>query len=167
MIKSDVKKKIEASATITNTMIVVIVVSRRVGQVTLAVSERTSCRNLNGLKAIVDMIRSVRRFSVVCGIRTALQRPALVSKDEPPSGLDCSGEIKAAPDIRQSGPAAGGGYVLRRAPKVKVPGTGETRTPSNGPGPDRSEFGHGRGPAGLETLLPPGIWGGTPSRHVS
>ena len=33
-------------------MIVVIVVSRRVGQVTLAVSERTSYRNLNGLKAI-------------------------------------------------------------------------------------------------------------------
>jgi hypothetical protein len=28
------------------------VVSRRVGQVTLAVSERTSCRNLNGLIAI-------------------------------------------------------------------------------------------------------------------
>src|SRR5882724_7195432 len=41
-------------------MIVVIMVSRRVGQVTLAVSERTSCRNLNGLKAIVDMIRSVK-----------------------------------------------------------------------------------------------------------
>ena len=53
MIKSDMKKKIDASATITNTMIVVIVVSRRVGQVTLAVSERTSCRNLNGLKALV------------------------------------------------------------------------------------------------------------------
>jgi hypothetical protein len=34
-------------------MIVVTVVSRRDGQVTLAVSERTSCRNLNGLKAIV------------------------------------------------------------------------------------------------------------------
>src|SRR5262245_52153421 len=33
----------------TNTMIVVIMVSRRVGQVTLSVSERTSCRNLNGL----------------------------------------------------------------------------------------------------------------------
>ena len=57
MIWSAAKKKIEASATITNTMIVVIVVSRRVGQVTLAVSERTSCRNLNGLKAIVDVIR--------------------------------------------------------------------------------------------------------------
>jgi hypothetical protein len=38
-------------------MMVVMVVSRRVGQVTLAVSERTSCRNLNGLKAIVDVIR--------------------------------------------------------------------------------------------------------------
>jgi len=46
-------RKIDASATITNTMIVVMVVSRRVGHVTLAVSERTSCRNLNGLKAIV------------------------------------------------------------------------------------------------------------------
>ena len=34
MIRSATKKKIEASATITNTMIVVIVVSRRVGQVT-------------------------------------------------------------------------------------------------------------------------------------
>jgi hypothetical protein len=41
-------------------------------------------------------------------------------KVEPPSGLDCSGEFKAAPDIRQSGPAAGGGYVLREGPKVKV-----------------------------------------------
>jgi hypothetical protein len=108
----------------TNTMIVVIVVSRRVGQVTFAVSERTSCRNLNGLKAIVDMIRSVRAiFRESQGIRTALQRPTLVSKDEPPSGLDCSGEIKAAPDIRQNGPAAGGGYVLRAGPKVKVRGT--------------------------------------------
>src|SRR5882724_10782467 len=132
MIKSEVKKKIEASATITNTMIVVIVVSRRVGQVTLAVSERTSCRNLNGLKAIVDIIRSVRRFSVVYGIRTALQRPALVSKDEPPSGLDCSGEIKAAPDIRTGGPAAGGGYVLRKAPKVKVRGSGRPPAPTRG-----------------------------------
>lgn len=57
MIRSATKKKIEASVTITNTMMVVIVVSRRDGQVTLAVSERTSCRNLNGLKAIVCAIR--------------------------------------------------------------------------------------------------------------
>ena len=33
----------------TNTMMVVISVSRRVGQVTLSASARTSCRNLNGL----------------------------------------------------------------------------------------------------------------------
>jgi hypothetical protein len=43
-------------------------------------------------------------------------------KDEPASGLDCSGDFKAAPDIRQSGPAAGGGYVLRTGVKVKVRG---------------------------------------------
>jgi hypothetical protein len=43
-------------------------------------------------------------------------------KDEPASGLDCSGDFKAAPDIRINGPAAGGGYVLRTAPKVKVSG---------------------------------------------
>jgi hypothetical protein len=46
--------------------------------------------------------------------------PALVSKDEPASGLGCSGDFNAAPDIRQSGPAAGGGYVLRPGSKVKV-----------------------------------------------
>jgi hypothetical protein len=43
-------------------------------------------------------------------------------KVEPASGLDCSGDFKAAPDIRISGPAAGGGYVLRTGPKVKVSG---------------------------------------------
>src|SRR5215470_16335320 len=42
----------DANATITKTMIVVMVTSRRVGQVTLPASERTSCRNLNGLNAI-------------------------------------------------------------------------------------------------------------------
>jgi len=60
MTRSAMKKKIEANATITNTMIVVIVVSRRVGQVTLAVSERTSCRNLNGLKEAIVGYRVLR-----------------------------------------------------------------------------------------------------------
>jgi hypothetical protein len=41
-------------------------------------------------------------------------------KDEPASGLDFRGIFKAAPDIRINGPAAGGGYVLRNRPKVKV-----------------------------------------------
>jgi hypothetical protein len=59
--------------------------------------------------------------------------PSPLLKDEPPSGLDYSGDFKAAPDIRQSGPAAGGGYVLRAGPKVKVRGTGGFRIRSNAP----------------------------------
>jgi hypothetical protein len=41
------RKKIEATKTITNTIMVVTVVSLRVGQVTFWPSARTSCRNLN------------------------------------------------------------------------------------------------------------------------
>src|SRR5450759_2400036 len=93
MIISEAKKKIEASATITNTMMVVIVVSRRVGQVTLAVSERTSCRNLNGLKAIVDVIRC---RETLCVLRNPNSPPAPspLLKDEPASGLDVRGISK-------------------------------------------------------------------------
>src|SRR5215469_1652933 len=82
-------------------MMVVIVVSRRVGQVTLAVSERTSCKNLNGLKAIVWDPRSVARR--ITDLRGSEQRPSAQPshlKDEPETGLDCSGISKAAPDIR-------------------------------------------------------------------
>src|SRR6202051_589773 len=95
MIWSAAKKKIEASATITNTMMVVIVVSRRVGQVTLAVSERTSCRNLNGLKAIVDVIRVRKDDSKVLRNPNSPLAPSPLLKDEPASGLDCSGGIQS------------------------------------------------------------------------
>src|SRR5882757_2530807 len=74
-------------------MMVVIVVSRRVGQVTLAVSERTSCRNLNGLKAIVGVIRVVRRFTVLQNPNSPLA-PSPLLKDEPASGLDVRGISK-------------------------------------------------------------------------
>src|ERR1041385_2824832 len=94
MIKSEVKKKIEASATITNTMIVVIVVSRRVGQVTLAVSERTSCRNLNGLKAIVGY--RVLRKTIV--IKSESEQPFCaqpsLAKDERQAGSIVRGNSK-------------------------------------------------------------------------
>jgi hypothetical protein len=50
------------------------------------------------------------------------------------AGLDCSGEFKAAPDIRQNGPAAGGGYVLRAGQKVKVAGTAGLADPFDGGG---------------------------------
>src|ERR671934_2601078 len=100
MIKSEAKKKIEASATITNTMIVVIVVSRRVGQVTLAVSERTSCKNLNGLKAIaLDPGPSPDELLECClEIRTGFVRPELfgpaLARDEPASGLEKFGNFQ-------------------------------------------------------------------------
>src|SRR5262249_26479409 len=48
------------AAAITNTMMVVIVVSLRVGQVTFWASARTSCRNLNGLTFAIGAIRSVK-----------------------------------------------------------------------------------------------------------
>jgi hypothetical protein len=49
------KKKIDAMKTMTNTMMVVTVVSLRVGQVTFCPSARTSCRNLKGLiRAIAE-----------------------------------------------------------------------------------------------------------------
>jgi hypothetical protein len=99
MIWSAAKKKIDASATMTNTMIVVIVVSRRVGQVTLAVSERTSCKNLNGLIAIVDVQRpSTDALKIQGSEQPPLAQPSVL-KDEPETGLDCSGIIKAAPEI--------------------------------------------------------------------
>src|SRR5258708_3886100 len=51
-----------------NTIRVVIMVSRRVGQVTFWVSARTSCRNLNGLtRAIEPDPRTYRRTARTAG----------------------------------------------------------------------------------------------------
>src|SRR3954454_18192552 len=120
MIWSAAKKKIEASATITNTMMVVIVVSRRVGQVTLAASERTSCRNLNGLKAILS-IRVRRETMVECeGNPNSRYRLSPRWKDEPEKtssivrGNSLPRRISA-----YDGPAAGGGYLLPDRRRVK------------------------------------------------
>src|ERR1700753_2244848 len=121
---SAAKKKIDASATITNTMMVVIIVSRRVGQVTLLVSERTSCRNLNGLKAILDTIRVVRRWFKNPNSPLA---PSPLVKVEPASGLDVWGISKPRRISVSNGPAAGGRYVLRAKVNVKAGGTGKDR----------------------------------------
>src|SRR5712672_252297 len=75
-------------------MMVVIVVSRRVGQVTLVASERTSCRNLNGLKAIVDVIRVRRDDLHVSRNPNSPLAPSPLLKDEPASGLDVRGNSK-------------------------------------------------------------------------
>src|SRR5262245_13080454 len=49
MIWSEIRKKIDAAAVMMNTIKVVIMVSRRVGQVTFWPSARPSCRHLMGL----------------------------------------------------------------------------------------------------------------------
>ena len=86
----------------TNTMMVVIVVSRRVGQVTLAVSARTSCRNLNGLNAIVD-IRVPRKTNQVLNFKQTEQPSCALSSSQRRSrqpGSIVRGIFKAAPDVR-------------------------------------------------------------------
>src|SRR5262245_45580535 len=77
-------------------MMVVMVVSRRVGQVTLAVSERTSCRNLNGLKAILLKSTSVTgRFAKASGNPNSRPLgPSPRLKVELVNELDCSGNLK-------------------------------------------------------------------------
>src|SRR5438552_9061464 len=83
------KKKIEAIATITNTIAVVMAVSRRVGQVTLAASARTSCRNLNGL---------------TFGIRSLVtgNKPPPHGSDRRPNGRDPTSSCGiAAPQTRR------------------------------------------------------------------
>src|ERR1700761_4776112 len=110
---SEAKKKSEASATITNTMMVVMVVSRRVGQVTLAVSERTSCRNLNGLKAILDVIRVARRVLRNFSNPNSPLAPSPLQKDEPGKRARLFGGFQSRAGYPSNGPAAGVGYVLR------------------------------------------------------
>ena len=103
-------------------MMVVIVVSRRVGQVTLAVSERTSCRNLNGLKAIVVKIR-VRRRTSFESVKETEQHLAAQPSSEGRAGVrarlfgDC---LTAAPGIRKTGRLRVARYVLPVAQNVKL-----------------------------------------------
>ena len=54
------------------------------------------------------------------GIRTAVFKPSPLLKDEPPSGLVCSGISKPRRISAFSGPAAGGGYLLPERQKVKI-----------------------------------------------
>src|SRR5215831_402324 len=110
----------DANATITKTMIVVMVTSRRVGQVTLAASERTSCRNLNGLKAILS-IQGRRETMFDCkGIPSSRCEPSPRWKDEPQNELDCSGGIQRRAGYPKNGPAAGGGYLRGGRANVKI-----------------------------------------------
>jgi hypothetical protein len=60
-------------------------------------------------------------------------RPTLISKVSAKRAR-LSGEFKAAPDIRQNGPAAGSGYVLRSRGKVKLRNTASPPNMQQKPG---------------------------------
>src|SRR5437868_14492443 len=132
MIKSEVKKKIEASATITNTMMVVMVVSRRVGQVTLAVSERTSCKNLNGLKAIVFCDPRSQTIDVLWNPNRPLA-PSPLLKDEPPSELDCWGNSKPRRISVKTGRQQVAAMYCRQDQRSRSAGTRLPRLSSSAP----------------------------------
>src|SRR4030088_965151 len=68
------------------------------------------------------------------------------------AGSIVSGDFKAAPDIRQSGPAAGGGYVLRVGLKVKARGTAGPSNP-----PERTATGLA-GRSGRARTCAPRFW---------
>src|SRR5215204_5991658 len=82
----------DAIATITNTITVVMAVSRRDGQVTFSVSSRTSWKNLNGLLfaitcsvALLSPFRgAVYRKGGRIGGRTALTLPRLAAEPDHP-----------------------------------------------------------------------------------
>src|SRR5437660_157321 len=88
----------------TNTMMVVIVVSRRVGQVTLAVSERTSCKNLNGLKAIVGCPRPVLKTNLLFKEteQPSFAQPSCRRMSREAGSIVRGDFSRAAPDIRVS-----------------------------------------------------------------
>src|SRR5580704_6048804 len=94
---SAARKKIDATNTMTNTMMVVTVVSLRVGQVTFAPSARTSCKNLNGL--IFGMLAPKHQIGI--------PRPSLRTR---PIGGSCLGN-KFAAEVRYRA-AGDAGYLL-------------------------------------------------------
>src|SRR3979411_1002540 len=74
------------------------------------------------------------------------------------AGSIVSGDFKAAPDIRQNGPAAGGGYVLRAGPKVKVWGTKGQGSGSNVPEFGSVEINGLAGRSGRARTCDPRFW---------
>src|SRR6266508_2827225 len=94
----------------TNTMAVVIAVSRREGHVTFAISERTSCKNLNGLTfAMVPVDVRIRK--------RAPPSPDPRFEDEPTTG-PCFWEHVAAEVRRRA--ASEARYLLRVVDKIKA-----------------------------------------------
>src|SRR5215211_4175080 len=100
-------------ATMTKTMAVVIAVSRREGQVTFAISERTSCRNLNGLTFAMCAFR----FAVSTHKASAI--PALGAR---PAGGPILGNLSRRKS--ETGRQRAACFLLRATVAVKSRGAG-------------------------------------------
>ncbi len=121
------------AATITNTMIVVITVSRRVGQVTLSASTRTSCKNLNGLN--LAMMTSGVDFKQ----GRAAQPLRMGSASDPVLGIRSPRKSVAGPQAMAgsySGPTAASSR--RRVCKPNQALVANFRRPVRGPSTEKS-----------------------------
>src|SRR3954449_6983892 len=87
------RKNTDAIATITNTMAVVMAVSRRDGQVTFSVSSRTSWKNLKGLVFAIPILSLYfRRFAApFTGKGRSAAGPRLCYRDLRPSLITLAG----------------------------------------------------------------------------
>src|SRR4051794_16309010 len=108
-------------------MMVVMVVSRRVGQVTFAVSLRTSCRNLNGLKAIVRVRVDLLEFERNPNSPLAPNPHSKVSRQ---AGSIVRGCQSRAGDPK-NGPAAGAAMYCGREARSRSTACGEIKTPGS------------------------------------
>src|SRR5450759_3001703 len=97
--ESTARKKSAVATDMMSTMIVVITVSRRVGQVTLATSVRTCCRNSKGFVLAISILAAgeylpcivlTARASVVAGVE-GLEPPT------PGFGDRCSSQLSYTP----------------------------------------------------------------------
>src|SRR2546429_3310760 len=141
-------------------MMVVMVTSRRVGQVTLVASERTSCRNLNGLIAIVLGSASVvRRFTCLRESEQPTFAQPSFGRMSRQAGSIVRGISKPRRISVFSGPAAGGGYVLPDGRKVKVWQDVKTGLGPNGAGADRPKINGFAGRSGRARTRHPPVLG--------
>src|SRR5262249_35244865 len=86
---SATRKNMEAMATITNTMAVVMAVSRRLGHVTFCASARTSCKNLNGLIFAIEL--TCRHLGVRPTTHSGLRLAGVEGLEPPTPGFGVRG----------------------------------------------------------------------------
>src|SRR5262245_47762645 len=114
----------------TNTMAVVMAVSRREGHVTFCISERTSPRNLNKLN-----------FGICAFVLPRAKKPSQPHPRVRPASGPILGNL--SPRKSEYGPLASGWFLLRAARSVKHEGVSDLR-PSAGRAPAAQRQRRGR-----------------------